>query len=191
MPVVPPEEIYVSVDIETDGPIPGPHSMLALGAVALSLSKGELDSFSANLETLPGATMDPSTKVEFWDKQPKAWAACRSNPQPIPEVMGSFGAWVKRLPGKPVFVGYPVAFDFDFVHWYFMRYQGADPFGYEGLDIKSFAMAMLRVPWAKATRRSMPVDWLTSDSLTHVAVDDARAQGLMFLNMLNANLGLV
>ena len=29
------QEVYVSVDVETDGPIPGPHSMLSLGAVAM------------------------------------------------------------------------------------------------------------------------------------------------------------
>ena len=29
-------EIYVSIDVEADGPIPGDHSMLSLGAAAFS-----------------------------------------------------------------------------------------------------------------------------------------------------------
>jgi len=30
------KEIYVSIDIEADGPIPGPYSMLSIGAVAFT-----------------------------------------------------------------------------------------------------------------------------------------------------------
>lgn len=33
------KEIYVSTDVETDGPIPGPHSMLSLGSAAYLLDK--------------------------------------------------------------------------------------------------------------------------------------------------------
>ena len=48
-------EIYVSTDVETDGPIPGPHSMLSLGSAAYTADKTLVSTFSANLETLPGA----------------------------------------------------------------------------------------------------------------------------------------
>jgi hypothetical protein len=48
------QEIYVSTDIEADGPIPGPHSMLSLGSAAYTGEKQLLSTFSANLETLPG-----------------------------------------------------------------------------------------------------------------------------------------
>lgn len=33
------KEIYFSIDVETDGPIPGPHSMLSLGAAAFDISE--------------------------------------------------------------------------------------------------------------------------------------------------------
>lgn len=185
------EEVYVSVDIEADGPIPGPHSMLSIGSVAFTIAAGEIGSFSANLETLPGASMDPVTKSEFWDKQPEAWAACRRDPQPLQEAMTSYAAWVRSLPGKPVFVGYPATFDHAFVHWYLVRFTGSDPFGFEALDIKSYAMATLRSSFQKATKRSMPAEWVSSGPLSHVAVDDARVQGEMFMHMLKANLGVV
>ena len=32
-------EIYVSTDVETDGPIPGPHSMLSIGSAAYTKDK--------------------------------------------------------------------------------------------------------------------------------------------------------
>ena len=49
------EEIYISTDVETDGPIPGPHSMLSFASAAYRADKTLLSTFSANLETLPGA----------------------------------------------------------------------------------------------------------------------------------------
>ncbi len=55
-------EIYVSTDVETDGPIPGPNSMLSFGSAAYSRGKELLGTFSANLETLSGA-MAGLTKV--------------------------------------------------------------------------------------------------------------------------------
>ena len=48
-------EVYVSTDVEADGPIPGPHSMLSFGSAAYLPDKKLVGTFSANLETLEGA----------------------------------------------------------------------------------------------------------------------------------------
>jgi hypothetical protein len=48
------------------------------------------------------------------------------------------------LPGRPVFVGYPAAFDFMFVYWYLIRFAGESLFPQSALDIKTYAMALLR-----------------------------------------------
>ncbi len=58
-------EVYVSTDVETDGPIPGPHSMLSVGSAAYLADKTLIGTFSVNLETLPGATGHPETMV-WW-----------------------------------------------------------------------------------------------------------------------------
>ena len=39
-------------------------------------------------------------------------------------------AWLKAFGGRPVFVGYPAAFDFSFVYWYLTEFAGENPFGY-------------------------------------------------------------
>src|SRR3569623_2310454 len=52
-------EVYISTDIETDGPIPGPHSMLSFGSAAFRADKSLLSAFTANLDTLPAATGHP------------------------------------------------------------------------------------------------------------------------------------
>jgi hypothetical protein len=110
-------EIYVSTDVETDGPIPGVYSMLSFGSAAYLADKTLIAIFEANLETLPEASAHPKT-MEWWQSQPEAWRACRENPQPPAVIMPRYLRWLKELPGQPVFVAYPVVFDFTFVYWY-------------------------------------------------------------------------
>ena len=176
-------EIYVSTDVETDGPIPGPHSMLSLGSAAYLADKTLLSTFTANLETLPGAHGHPQT-LAWWETQPAAWAACRVDPQPVAEVMQRYAEWLKTLPGKPVFVGYPVVFDYMFVQWYLHRFTGDSPFSFFALDIKTFAMAMLKINFRDTFKGNMPRRWFDDLPHTHLALDDAIEQGALFCNML-------
>src|SRR5687767_12075821 len=101
-------EIYVSTDVEADGPIPGPNSMLSFASAAFSADKKLVATFAVNLEMLPGAKGDPKT-MEWWKTQPEAWAACRKDTRDPAEVMPEYVRWLKSLPGRPVFVGYPAA----------------------------------------------------------------------------------
>ena len=178
-------EIYVSTDVETDGPIPGPHSMLSIGSAAYIRDKQLIATFSANLETLDGASPHPRTAA-WWATQPEAWAACRVNPEPPAVVMTRYVEWLKALPGKPVFVAYPAGFDFLFVYWYLMRFVGESPFGHSALDIKTYAMALLGTEFRQSTKRNMPKQWFDTHPHTHVALDDAIEQGALFCNMLKA-----
>ena len=181
-------EIYVSTDVETDGPIPGPHSMLSFASAAYTQNKQLLGTFSANLELLEGATGDPKT-MAWWKTQPEAWASCRTNLQPPEQAMHAYSAWLRALPGPPVFVSYPVAFDFMFVYWYLIRFTGSSPFSHSGLDIKTYAMAMLKTEYRSSVKRSMPGRWFDPHPHTHVALDDATEQGALFCNMLLENKG--
>lgn len=181
------KEIYVSTDIEADGPIPGPHSMLSLGSAAYTAGKRLVDTFSVNLDTLPGATGDPDT-MQWWQQHPEAYQACRQQPQEPASAMARYVSWLDELPGKPVFVAYPAGFDFLFVHWYLMRFVGRSPFSFSALDIKTYAMAVLRRPFRQCTKNNMPRRWFDDAPHTHVALDDAIEQGALFCNMLAENL---
>jgi hypothetical protein len=180
-------EIYVSTDVETDGPVAGVHSMLSFASAAFTAEKQMLSTFSANLETLPGFAADPKTAA-WWATQPEAWAACRVAPEAASVAVPRYLAWLGALPGRPVFVAYPAAFDFSFVYWYLMRFGGENPFGYSTIDIKTYAMAMLRKPYRMCGKRSMPQRWLDPTPHTHIALDDAIEQGRLFCNMLAENL---
>ncbi|MBW3565529.1 MAG: exonuclease [Acidobacteria bacterium] len=176
-------EVYVSTDVDADGPIPGPHSMLSFGSAAYTADKELLGTFSANLVALPDAEPDPDTAA-WWAGQPEAWEACRKNPREPELVMREYVEWLKSLPGSPVFVGYPVTYDFMFIHWYLTRFTGENPFSHSGLDVKTLAMAMLRKPYRESTKSNMPERWFDDLPHTHVALDDAIAQGALFCNML-------
>jgi DNA polymerase III alpha subunit (gram-positive type) len=176
-------EIYISTDVETDGPIPGPHSMLSFASAAYTAEKQLVSTFEANLEVLPGASAHPKT-AEWWATQPDAWAACRKNLQSPESAMQRYVTWLKTLNGKPVFVAYPAGFDFTFVYWYLMRFVGESPFSHSALDMKSFAMAIMKSEFRESTKRNMPKRWFDNFPHTHVALDDAIEQGALFCNML-------
>ena len=176
-------EIYVSTDVETDGPIPGPHSMLSFGSAAYLADKTLIATFEANLETLEGAKGHPDT-MKWWKSQPEAWKACRENLQAPETALKNYVAWLKALPGKPVFVAYPAGFDFTFLFWYLIRFAGESPFSHSALDMKTLAMALLKCPYRDATKRQMPRRWFDDLPHTHKALDDAIEQGALFCNML-------
>jgi hypothetical protein len=176
-------ELYVSTDVEADGPIPGPHSMLSFASAVYTADKQRVATFTANLETLPGASGHPDT-MAWWGSQPAAWAACRTDPQPPEAVMPAYARWLEELPGKPVFVAYPAGFDFTFVYWYLHRFAGRCPFSHAALDVKTLAMAALGTRFHETAKRAMPRRWFDPLPHTHVALDDAIEQGALFCNIL-------
>jgi hypothetical protein len=179
-------EVYVSTDVETDGPIPGPHSMLSFASAAYLADRTLLSTFTANLETLPGAQGDLGT-MSWWGQYPEAYAATRTDLEEPAAAMKRYVAWLKALPARPVFVAYPAGFDFLFVYWYLIRFAGESPFSFSALDLKTYAMAMLKTEYRDTVKRNMPKRWFDPLPHTHVALDDALEQGAMFCNMLAEN----
>jgi len=176
-------EIYVSTDVEADGPIPGQNSMLSFASAAFDEGKNLLGTFAVNLELLPGAKPDPKT-MEWWKNRAAAWEACRKDLRSPDEAIKDYLAWLKELPGIPVFVGYPVAYDFMFVYWYLIRFTGESPFSHSALDIKTLAMALLKKPYRHCIKKNMPKRWFDDLPHSHVALNDAIEQGALFCNML-------
>jgi hypothetical protein len=184
------EEIYISTDVETNGPIPGPNAMISFASAAFRLDTNEpVATFEVNLDYLEGSSPNPKTMSEFWDKNPAAWAAARKDPKPIIESMGKYVAWINALPGKPVFVGYPAGFDFMFVYWYIVYAGFESPYSFSALDVKSYVSGMLKKSYRECTKRNFPKRWFPPDRPhTHIALDDAIEQGFMFMNIIRENL---
>ena len=182
------QERYISVDVETDGPIPGLHSMLSLGAAAYNAWGQRIGRFSANLEALPDATTDDRT-MAWWAGQPKAWNLARErvrDPKTVMEEFHVFTLGEGRHTGRPVMVAYPAAFDAMWITWYLHRFTSGDPFRRRCIDLKTLAMQLLGGGYAAAGKPGMPRSWLPGRRHSHVAVEDAIEQGELFVNVVNA-----
>jgi DNA polymerase III alpha subunit (gram-positive type) len=175
--------IYVSTDIETDGQVPGVNSMLSIGSAAFFEDKTLIDTFTANLESLSEARADEKT-MRWWQTQPEAWRICRENTQPPDKVMKEYCRWLEQLPGHIIFVGYPLVFDFRFIDYYLHRFVGKNPFGFAGIDIRSFVMGMRKAEYRQAGMNYLPKRWFDNLKHTHIALEDAIEQGVVFCNML-------
>ena len=185
-------ELFVSVDIEADGRIPGRNSMLSFGSAAFTLDKELVASFSANLETLPGAAGDPET-LAWWRKFPEAWAAAREAPEDPAAALPRYAAHLEALGrdyGRPTFIGFPAAYDFGWINWYLHRFAGRNPFGTSGFCLKTLGAALLKCPFREATKRRFPRRWFDDLPHSHVALEDAVEQGAMGLNMIRELRGL-
>lgn len=194
-------EVYISVDVETDGPIPGQNSMLSIGAAAFLADRRMVSTFSMNFELLEGAVPDEDTS-KWWKTQPEAWEACRKDVRSPKYVMQCFTSWVGSMVAEaqaiealakgeatavqPVFVGYPAGFDFTWTYWYLIKFVGKSPFSFSGIDIKTYAMAILGCDYRTVNKRTMGRFKEPDLKHTHVAVDDAIEQGYLFLNLLKA-----
>jgi DNA polymerase III alpha subunit (gram-positive type) len=182
-------EIYVSIDIETDGPAPGLTSMLSPGAIALTPGQPESEAprWYATLEPLYGAYQHLDT-MKWWKTQPEAWDEVNSNQRDADSAMEEFADWVEALPGKPIAVAWPAAFDFAFVNYYLHRFAGRNPLGFSCLDIRSYANGLAEYNsyhgLSESLVRSMAGEVDTSDLRDHVALDDAIGQGRLFMKLL-------
>jgi hypothetical protein len=179
------KEYFISTDVETDGPIPGPHSMLSFGSAVFTLEDGLVDTYTANLNTLSLAIPDPNT-MAWWNqtRNQHAYQMTRVNPQDPRHVMIDYSNWLKKY-NPAVFVGYPAGFDFMFIYWYLINFTGHSPFSFSALDMKTYAMAKLRTPFKATTKRNFPQKWKdVPQKHTHIALDDAIEQGHIFMNML-------
>jgi ribonuclease T len=170
-------EAYISVDIEAAGPIPATYSLLSLGAVAVDEppSTFYIEFRPVNERSVPEAIkVVGRTLQEFLQtgRDPK-------------EAMIAFRDWIDSVAKdkKPVFVGFNATFDWAFVNFYFHHYLGYNPFGFGGLDIKSYYMGMTGCTWGDTRSSRIAPEFTSSSPHTHQALDDAIEQAEMFRKM--------
>lgn len=194
----PTPEIYLSIDVEADGPIPGPYSMLSFGIAAFTIEKVVLSTFARNLEPLPGAAQHPRV-MAWWHSTAELRAAyerTREDVQPVRDAMLACDAWVKslRAHGRPCAVGAPAAYDFGaWLYWYLVYAVGDIPeLGFAALDLKSFAFGRIAGSrYRSLGKGSYPAEWFDPDMPhTHVALEDAIEQGAILINAIRERDGL-
>jgi hypothetical protein len=179
-------DVYISVDIEADGPIPGVYSMLAIGLCVAGTFDGTtyemrdpaVDTFYRELQPASDEVDTKALLVSGLDRDQLIHTG--ANPA---KAVAEAAAWVRRQSGshRPVLVGYPLVFDWMFLHWYFVRYCGESPFGFSGgLDMKSIYQSKARVTIDRAGRNDLPEELASTGPHTHNALDDAIEQAQIF-----------
>lgn len=184
-------ELYVMIDVETDGPCPGVDSMLSLGAAAYDLRDGYVDGVEVHLHELPvaGALKHPETKA-WWDKNREAYEYTRTNQVAPAKAMETAVTWMETLAkerdSKLVLCAAPSGFDFTFFYWYAHWFLGRSPTNRSCLDVKSLVMGVLGTSYDDALK-SQPPEWLKVGlPHSHKALDDAKRQGAILMNILRS-----
>ncbi len=173
------DELYVSVDVETSGPVPGIYSLLSIGACVVSEPAQ-----SIYLELQPdGLQHDPEavavTGLDLTRLETEGLA-----PQ---TAMLKLEQWLNQVCStdqKVVFVGLNAPFDWSFINYYFHKYSGTNPFGFSALDMKAYYMGVTGCRWRETKSSQMTARFTPKSAPNHNALDDARFQGELFALML-------
>jgi DNA polymerase III epsilon subunit-like protein len=174
------DEVYISVDIEAAGPVPGEYSMLSLGACVVT--DPEITFYTEfkpiNDHFVPAALKVGGLALE-------QLAITGHSPA---EAMRDFDHWIREAAKNrtPVFVGFNASFDWAFVNWYFHVFLGENPFGIGALDIKAYYMGLAGSLWRETTSSQLPRQFQPTHHPTHNALDDAIAQAQIFRKLLEA-----
>lgn len=182
-------DVYFSADVETDGPIPGPFSMLSFALVYAGAFDGQRFIRPAKYDQHFYAEMKPISN----DFDPEALRVNGMDRERLfkdgqyPETaMKAASDWVQRVagPGKPVLVAYPLSFDWSWLYWYFIRFSSQSPFNYSRcFDIKTAFALKAHIPIAEAGQSRLDSSLLPHHKHTHHAMDDAIAQAEIFANI--------
>ncbi len=183
-------DVYFSADVETDGPIPGPYSILSFALVYAGSFDGEqfvkpdrepivfyreLRPISANFEP-------EALRVNGLDRE----RLLREGVSPE-DAMTEAAHWIKQRAGagRPVLVAYPLSFDWSWLYWYFVKFSASgSPFDYSRcFDIKTAVAVKARIPISNAGRSRLIPSLQSYRVHTHHAVEDAIEQAEIFANV--------
>ena len=189
----PAPDVYISADVEADGPIPGPYSMISFGLAVAATYDGrtfarrdpEATTFYAELRPISDEYDADALAVSGLDRD----RLLREGRDPA-EAMTSAAGWVRSVAaaegGKPVFVAYPLGFDWMFLYWYFVRFaETGSPFGHSRfLDLKTLYAARSGETVTRSVKGRMPRHLLSRRPHTHNALDDAMEQAELLQNLM-------
>jgi len=188
------DSAYFAVDIEADGPIPGPYSMLSIGVAYAGCQDDTgfypVDDISANVfyrELCPISEIFVPRALEVSGLDRDHLLIYGTDPA---QAMREFTTWVHDTAaglGKPVFVGYPGGYDWLFAYWYLINFTGYSPFGHgRMLDLKSYYAGHTGRPLAGIIKKTIPRELMSARKHTHRADDDAMEQGELGNNIIQA-----
>jgi hypothetical protein len=186
----PTSDIYFSADVETDGPIPGPFSMLSFALVYAGRFDGksfhrappDAPHFYRELRPISDGFQPEALAVNGLDRE-----RLKKEGQSPEDTMTGAANWVRSIAGneRPVLVAYPLSFDWCWLYWYFVRFsRSGSPFSHsQCFDLKTAFAIKARRPISQSGRSELFPLLRSRKSHSHHALDDAIEQAEIFGNL--------
>lgn len=183
-------DVYFSADVETDGPIPGPYSMLSFALVYAGSFDGKQfrrpknlkENFYRELRPISTNFQPEALRVNGLDRD----RLCREGETPEQAIHEAY-EWITGIAGgaKPVLAAYPLSFDWAWLYWYFVQFSSkGSPFNHSlCFDMKTAYAVKASVPISEAGRSKILPQLLPDRRHTHHALDDAIEQAEIFGNL--------
>uniref|UniRef100_A0A6C0EB13 Exonuclease domain-containing protein n=1 Tax=viral metagenome TaxID=1070528 RepID=A0A6C0EB13_9ZZZZ len=189
--IVEKEKVYLSFDIEADGQSPAYNSMLSLGIVGFKTNGDEVFEWQKNLKPEADKHMEQRCWNEFWSKHPEQWKFVNTNQVSVEEGMLDLSAKLKELNKTYKFdwVARPSAYDWQ---WLKYNYEKTRETHADMFNIGYTAKCLSALWWSYCKRNKLTSEqkntlWkkLEGDTtVTHNSLDDARAQGRVFVGLM-------
>ncbi|WP_142778937.1 3'-5' exoribonuclease domain-containing protein [Agrobacterium sp. T29] len=183
-------DVFFSADVETDGAIPGPYSMLSFALVYAGTYDGNTfsrpqeftRSFYRELKPISDAFDPEALAINGLDRTQLLLHGASPD-----KAMDEAFDWIQEFSGagKPVLVAYPLSFDWTWLYWYFIRYsKRGSPFGHSRcFDLKTAVAIKTGRTISSSSRTKLPIRFTSDRPHTHHAVDDAIEQAEIFANI--------
>ncbi len=170
---------YISVDVETAGPIPSRYALLSIGACTLGKAR---KTFYAELQP-----DQPNSDPQAMAVHGLNLYSLSQTGLPPAEALARFAGWLKKVVPegrRPLFCAFNAPFDWMFINDYFIRYTGGNPFGHSAIDIKAVYMGAAHAPWKMTSGARLRGLFNDDKTLSHNALQDAVDQAVLFERIL-------
>lgn len=183
-------DLFISADVEADGPIPGPYSMLSFGLAVAGRYDGErftaadpeVSTFYAELRPISKDFDPDALAVSGLDRD----VLVRVGREPV-TAMNAAADWVRdqARDDRPVLVGFPLVYDWMFLYWYFERFaHEGSPFDFSsGLDMKTMYQQKSGAVLSESGKDDLPAHLRGTAPHRHHGLDDAVEQAGIFARL--------
>lgn len=183
--------VYLSFDIEADGPSPARNNMISLGICGLDINCNELYRYEANILPLVDHSVDPATMARFWDKNPVAWTHATSNQITCIQAMDRLADDLAKLTCdgyRFVWVAQPAAYDWQWLNYYWNYAIDHDMQPSVSLGYKADCISTMFSTYVSMKKNidqtKLWNELYGHNPSDHVAYYDARHQGYVYVKLL-------
>jgi hypothetical protein len=143
---------YIVVDVESDGPIPNKYSMVCFGAVVVDSTLTK--TFYGKIKPVSKEWIPEALAVSGFTREE------HQNFDDPTLIMSGFKDWLKsEVKGRPIFISDNLAFDWQWINYYFHYFLDGNPFGFSGRRIGDLYCGMkldtgLNQEWKRKFRKT-------------------------------------